>query len=150
MDRATVFIFPLMLAALQQAWNSPIKRNISKAAITVGAAIHFQVYYALYAAVVIPVYSLVKAIQEKSGRSVLVLVRIAPLALVIALPAYWVLQVGSLGSYQLDHLSVSDPSSISFEQAQRFLQSPDHSLPTKTAQQRLLSATKGALSPCLF
>ena len=147
LDRATLFIFPLILASFQSALNRPTRRNRCKAAIAIGSSIYFQLYYSLYTALILPVYVLCIGIQKRSWFPIQSLIKTAPIALLIALPAYWILQEGSMGSYQIDSMTLVSPSSISEEYAQRFLTSPDHSLPTQTPTQRLLSAVKGALSP---
>ena len=118
-----------------------------KTAITIGSSVYFQLYYSLYAAVVLPLYALCLCAQKRSLFPIQTLVKIAPVALFIALPAYWVLQEGSMGSYQVDQLTIASPDSINADYANRFLASPDHRLPTETATQRLLSAAKGSISP---
>ena len=52
-----------------------------------------------------------------------------------------------MGSYQVDQMTLVSPDSINEDFAKRFLASPDQRLPTQTPTQRLLSATKGSLSP---
>ena len=147
MDRATLFLFPFILMSLQKAWSNPNTRSIITASIAIGSSIHFQLYYALYIAVCIPLLALLMSIQRRSWTPLYTLARITPLALALSIPALWVLQEGSMGSYHLDQIAIADISSIPKEYAHRFLTSPDHSLPTLTPTQRLLSASKGSLSP---
>lgn len=147
MDRATLFLFPFILFSLQCVWMNPSKKNIRRAAIAIGASIHFQIYYAMYTAVCIPLLSLCTSIQKRSWQPIHTLARMAPLTFLLAFPALWVLQEGSMGSYAVDQIAIADISSIPQAYAQRFLESPDNSLLTQTPTQRLLSATKGALTP---
>ena len=147
LDRATIFIFPIILMSFHHALNHPTWKKISKMAILTGSSIYFQLYYSLYTAVILPIYALCISAQKKSLFPMQILLKITPITLFLALPAYWILQDGSMGSYQVDQLTLVPPSSISEDYAQRFLASPDHRLPTQTPTQRLLSAAKGSLSP---
>ena len=147
LDRATIFIVPLIFASFQYSLRHPTRRRRFQTAIAIGISVYFQLYYALYTAVLLPIYAVCACIQRRSMLPIQTLLNIAPMAIIIALPAYWILQDGSMGSYHIDQLTFVSPSAIPAEYAERFLASPDHSLPTQTATQRLLSAAKGSLSP---
>ena len=147
LDRATIFIFPLILLCFHHTLNHPTRKNILKMAVAIGSSIYFQLYYSLYAAVILPIYALCICIHKRSSLPIQILGKTAPLAIVLALPAYWILQEGSMGSYQVDQMTLVSPETINEDFAKRFLASPDQRLPTQTPAQRLLSATKGSLSP---
>ena len=145
LDRATLYIVPLLALSIY-SWSTK-GRGYWFTAIVLGSSIYFQLYYSLYFVVLLPIWILGLCWQKNSVIPLLRMIYIAPFALLIALPSWWILQQGAMDSYQVDTISLPSIESISPQEATRFLQSPDHTLPVDSGKNRLLSAAKGAISP---
>ena len=144
LDRATLCIVPLMYLSLHNALQHGTSRNILLAGCLLGVSVHFQLYYALYFTLLIPMMLVSRRLRIKHLQN---LIRLTPLALILALPALWVLQQGAQGSYTLDSVGIAPLQNIPDEYAQQFLSHKNTDLPTNTPTNRVLSAAKSSLDP---
>ena len=145
LDRAALFVFPLCYLYIHQALERQDRKSLIQAGCALGVSIHIQLYYSLYFVLLLPVMILARSWRQ-SWRPLIRFIKLAPIALVLAVPALWVLQEGSEGAYTISNTTLPALDDISQKYANYFLQHSSTDLPTSSPTERILSASKRSLS----